>query len=262
MQRKYGWSASEKRELKRLLKTNLLCTEIAEKLGKKPQTVRHQARQLGISPAKRAKKSGKMGAWNSKHSHLREKVMTYFLTHTWDETKKKFKLTQSEAKSLFTVGYRDPRLMHLRKDTRRNDVWSLDETLFLLQHAGIQPRIWIARKLKRGERHTVKEQVKRLNCGSRYINGVPTKWAELLLRKTVDTGMKVKAGPRGPHGNVDCRPILITWVDLYSKAKRCSHIPDHIVAAIGVMATFQKKIHGTKGIKDTVESVKICLRRS
>ena len=38
----------------------------------------------------------------TKHAHLRGPVFLYFLNHTWDETRDKFKLTDSELKSLFS----------------------------------------------------------------------------------------------------------------------------------------------------------------
>lgn len=245
-----SWTKQEIKELERLASNkDLFATEIAKKLGRSPGSVRWKLRKIGISPQQRAPR---MGKWNAKHAHLREKVMTYFLTHSFDETCKRFDLTRSELKSLQTAAYRDPELSHLRKDKRRKDAWSFDETLFLLQASGLQPRAWIAKQLKRGSMHAVKEMVSRLNTNTRYLNGLPKRLAEEITGHEIE-GFKVKAGPTGPK--VDCRPIIVPWVILYSEARRSSRVPAHICDAIGAMAKFQKRIHGTRGIKDTLESI-------
>jgi len=254
-----SWTKDEVTKLKSLLANKkLIATEIAERLGKSPGAVRYKMKRLGISPRERAVATGRLGKWNAKHAHIREKAVTYFLTHTFDETREKFGLTRSELKSLQTAAYRDPALAHLRKDRRRKDVWSFEETMFLLRASGLQQRSWIARKLKRGGVHAVKEMVSRLNANTRYINGLPRKLAEELIGHEVE-GFKVKAGPSGK--GVDGRPIIVPWVVIYSEARRSARIPPHIRDAIGAMAKFQKRIHGTRGIKDTVESVQKIIRR-
>lgn len=253
------WTKSEERELRRLLRDkSLLVSEIAEILGKKEQTVRYKVRTWGIDIRARAIATGKLGRWNSKHAHLRQKAMLYFLTHTFEETCKKFGLSRSEFRSIQTVSYRDPALAHLRKDPRRKDIWTFDETMFLLRSSGLQPRTWIAAKLKRGGVHAVKEMVSRLNSNTRYINGIPKPWAAELLGHKVE-GYKVKAGPTAQ--GVDCRPIIVPWVVLYSEARRSTRIPAHLRDAIGAMAKFQKRVHGTRGIKDTISSIQGILRR-
>jgi len=259
-----SWSKSDLARLKSLLRNNnLLATEIAEQLGKSPQVTRLKIRELGISPRIRANRSGRLGSWNAKHSHLRARAMRYFLTHTFAETMKHFKLSSSELKSLQTVSYRLPEFAGLRKDRRRHDVWTFKETMFLLRHAGLQPRTWIAAKLKRGGMDAVKEMTHRLKSNTRYINGLPRRLAEELLGHEVG-GFKVKAGPTG--AGVDCRPIIVPWVILYSEARGSPSIPQHIHDALRAMSRFQKRIHGTRGINDTLASIRrsiggqICLR--
>lgn len=253
-----SWTKREEKELVRLCKGDLFATEIAEKLRKKPQIVRYKMRVLGISPADRARDSGRMAKWNKKHAHLRERAMKFFMTHTFEQTRDKFGLSSIEIKSLMTAGYMDPKFSHLRKDTRRNDVWSFEETMFLLKHCGLQPRDWIAGKIKRGTMQSSKEMLSRLKIKSRYVNGLPKRLAEELIGRNIDSGIKVKAGPTAP--GVDCRPIIVPWVILYSEAKKSS-LELHFVEAIGALARFQKKIHGTRGILDTVESVQAVVNK-
>lgn len=254
-----SWTKAEETRLKALAKDrSLFASEIAEILGRNPQTVRCKLRTMGFDLAGRAKQSGRLGGWNAKHAHIRVRAMRYFLTHTVEETRDRFQLTASEFKSLQTVAYRDPKCAHLRKDSRRKDPWSFDETMFLLRASGLQPRIWIARKLKRGGVHAVKEMVSRLNSNTRYINGLPKRLAEELVGREVE-GFKVKAGPSGR--SVDCRPIIVPWVIIYSEARRSKAVPEHILAAVRAMASFQKRVHGTRGIKDTVASVKRIIGR-
>lgn len=188
-----------------------------------------------------------------KHKHLRMPAMKYFVTHTFEETMERFGLTRSELRSIQTVSYRDPKYDHLRKDTRRNDSWSLDETLFLLRHAGLKPREWIAKKLNRGTMHSVKEMTSRLDIKSRYVNGLPQRLAEILLGYPVE-GMKTKAGPTGGMRNGDFCYRIVPWVCLYPWARQ-SNVPDHLVLALGALSRFQKWIHGTRSMDATLEKI-------
>lgn len=236
------WTKAETTELHRLLRERRLnYRQISEVMGKSKNAI-----------AIRALRSG-LGRRINKHKHRRLAAMEYFLTHSFEQTRKRFRLTASEFKSLQTVSYRDPALSHLRKDSRRHDVWSFDETMFLLRHAGLQERKWIASKLKRGTMHSVKEMTSRLGSNTRYINGLPRRLAEELVGHEVE-GLKTKAGPTAP--GVDCRPIIVPWVVLYSEARRSSTISAHFLDALRAMSRFQKRIHGTRGINDTVASIK------
>lgn len=207
-----AWSLQDERSLVRLAKEGrFFYTEIATKLGKTPQSVRWKAKQLDLPSTQRFLKD-RFGKWNSKHNHLREPVMRYFMTHTWDETLGKFKLTQSELKSLFTVGYRLPQLKHLRKETRRHDSWSTKELKFLITHAGIMPRDWIGKTLKRGTPVCVKERMQKLGISSRTINGITLSQFRSAFGKEPDFYIQTKAGP-GRNGTPTCFKI-IPWVYL------------------------------------------------
>lgn len=248
------WTKSEIAELKRLLRNKkLFASEIAERLNKPAASIRWKMKDIGVSARERCKESGRFGKWNEKYAHIRKRAMTYFLKHSFQETAEKFGLTNRELKSLMSNGYKDPEMSHLRKDTRRRDVWSFDETMTLLRASGLQQRIWISKKLNRGGVHAVKEMVSRLNTKTRYINGLPKRLAEELIGHDVE-GYKVKAGPTAL--GVDCRPIIVPWVVIDKEIKRSKEIPEHIRAAVKAMASFQKRIHGTRGVKDTVENIK------
>jgi hypothetical protein len=254
-----SWDSADIALLKRLLRNRKLsAVDIAAKMGRTPECLRYKMNQLGYSPAARIKAAGTMGKWNSKHAHLHKKVLVYFLTHSLEETRKRFSLTASELKSLFTVAYRVPEFKHLRKDRRRHDPWTTDDYLFMLRAAGVQPRSWIARKLKRGSYHAVKDRIKSVGSTTRYINGLPLKLAEELLGKPINDNFKVNAGPHSDHGDFRCR--LVPWVVLNSKAKR-SKLPEHLKRGLSVMAKFQMNIHGTKTIKATVQNICNILRK-
>ncbi len=188
-----------------------------------------------------------MAHFNSKHSHLREPVMTYFLTHTWEETRVRFKLTESNLKSLFTVGYCDPKLAHLRKDTRRKDPWTLKEMLFLLQHAGVRDRNWIAKKLNRAGQRNIKERMQKWNAATKFLNGMPRKWAVELWGQyaVMPPGIKTKAGPTGGVNTGDFRFVIIPWHEA-ERLSKTYRTPPKLKACIRAMMRFQEFIHGTK----------------
>lgn len=198
----------------------------------------------------RCKRRPKKKHWNAKHAHIREAAMTYFLNHTWEETRDRFGLTQSELKSLFTAGYQMPELRHLRKDTRRHDEWSLGETLFLLQHAGLRDRVWISKRLNRGGVHAIKEHVRRLN-GQGGKRGIWTKHLHGLTQTQVHafglplTGIRTQAGP-GFGQEYSYR--LVPWVTLCEYLKshpgRARKVPFELRSTARAMARFQMWIYG------------------
>lgn len=249
------WTASEIKELRRLVKKDdLFYVEIAPKLKRKVVEVARKAREIGLA----APAQHRIGRWNEKHAHLREAVFRFYLKHTFEECQKKFKLTKSELKSLFTAGYKIDALAHLRKDTRRHDEWTLGEWLFMIRHCGIRERRWIALKLKRGNDtgRVIKERLKKSGGGStRYLNGMPRSWASVFWPiDLVPKGIKTKAGAHGP-GKI-CQTVLIPWVEVERLSK--AFVTDETVrACIRAMATFQRFIFrspNAKLIRKRIES--------
>ena len=211
--------------------------EIAQKMGLKKNQIATKANHLGLKNPAYLRRV-------TKHAHLRQIVMTYFLTHSWEETRVRFRLTSPELKSLFTVGYRDPKYSHLRKDTRRKDPWTLEEMLFLIRHAGIRERSWIAKKLNRGCGTNIKERLQKWNASSKHLNGMPATWAIQLWGSAFsERRIRTKAGPSG--GNDMWRFQILPWQDCLKLSEQYS--TDEIIkAGIRAMVKFQKFIFNTE----------------
>lgn len=250
-----SWTQSELTQLKRLVaKNTLLCTEIADRMGKPVVNVRYMVRKLGLNrPARH-----RIGEWNRKHAHLREKALRYFLTHTFEETRLYLGLTKSELKSLFTYAYRDQNLKHIRKDTRRRDAWTLDETLFLLRHAGIREREWIAKKLNRSCARNIKERMQKWNAATKHLNGMPLSWARLLWpQDPLERRIRTKAGPSGGDGI--WRFQILPWAECLRLSRRYPTALE-VKACIRGMLRFQKFIHQTDSSAWVTRRIKMAVR--
>lgn len=190
----------------------LFYSEISKQMNEKVQTVRHHARRLNLG------KGGisRMGEWNNKHAQIRVQVMTYFLNHSAKDTWEKFKLTESEFKSLMTVSYTRTELKHLRKDKRRRDAWTTREYKFMIQHSGLMSRDWIAKKLKRGGTEAIRGKLEFLQISSRTLNGITISQFRQAFQKEPGFYLKTKAGPgKGKYSSVFYK--IIPWVYLRAK---------------------------------------------
>jgi hypothetical protein len=229
------WTDAELAQLASLvLSEELTYPEIAKAMGKNENACRIQGQRLGlVNPVYRRK--------IVKHQHLRGPVMRYFLTHTWEETRKHFNLSQSHLKSIFTVGYRDPKFAHLRKETRTHAPFTNEHFLKMVRMLGLISRKEIAQRLGRGEtHHVVKDRLSRINSASKYMNGMPAKWARELWPDRVFRPIKTTAGPHSVRN--DFRFKIIPWVSLPA------HPDPKINSCIRSMAKFQKWIHGKANI--------------
>jgi len=189
-------------------------SEIAEASGVKVQNVRHFARVFGLPKAQK-----KMGQGNIKHSHLHNSVLIYFLTHSFDETAKHFKLTKGELKSCMSAAYRDVTFRHLRKDTRTQAPWTTKQLLFLLRHSGLRPRKWIAEKLKRGNAHScIKERLQKLGVSSRTLNGFTLSQFRQVFQKDPGFFLRTDAGPQSPHAKCTLFKI-VPWIYMAEELK-------------------------------------------
>lgn len=193
-------------------------TEIAKKMDKSVVTVRWKAKKLGLISTQ--KTLDKFGKWNTKHAPIRGSAMKYFMTHTWDETRKRFGLTQSELRSLFSVGYRMPEFKHLRKETRDHSPWTKNQLLFLLRHAGLMPRKWIAEKIGRGNQTCIKERLQSLGLSSRTLQGLTLSQFIVAFGKRPDLYIQTQAGPNGGHiSSMPTRWKIIPWVWLHQEIR-------------------------------------------
>lgn len=237
-----SWTQQEEKTLIKLASQNkYFYSEIAVKVGRSPHVVRWKARKLGLSTRP---PPGRAGEWNMKHAHLREKLLVYYLTHSEAECKKHFKLTDAEFKSCLTRAYIDPMLRFIRKDSRNHSPWSARELKFLLRHAGLKPRKWIAAKLKRGNHICIKERLQSLGLSSRTLQGITLSQFRQAFGKDPDFYLQTSAGPDGGlKGSLPTRWKIIPWVWLYQelKAKRLM-APPMFHQLVGTMALFQNWI--------------------
>lgn len=253
------WTKSEDQRLASLAASgSWMYSEIAEKMGIDAIRVRYRAKKLGLpsDPGKHKK-----GKWNVKHAHLRGAVMTYFLTHTKEETRQKFNLSEKEIKSLFTIGYREEKFAHLRKDKRTHAPWSLAEWLFVIRRCGLIERGVIAKKMGRslnGKHHAVKERVAKAGGGTtKFLNGIPIGWAEQIWPLDLIRHLAIKSAS-GPTGGVrgNFRFLILPWIE----AERLSRVfvtPPEVSACIRAMAKFQRFIHrrSDRAIKSTLKRI-------
>jgi hypothetical protein len=273
------WTPARIQELRAHVSQNqLFMKEIAEKMGLKTIAVRHKCRQLGI----RTKPPGRMAEWNRKHAHLREDVLKYFLTHSFEETAKHFGLTLNEMKSCMSNGYMDPNLKHLRKEWRPHSAWTTKDWVFMVQNVGIQPREWIGKKLKRGNTYnSVKDALAKFRGLGKYMNGMPWGWTQELFGLDAHRfSILTKAGPSGDRGQFYYR--ILPWVTAarlietgktrpilgkgkVTRERRASaprvEVHPEVASGIRAMAEFQRWIYGTQSEREIVRRIRATLRK-
>ncbi len=243
MQRR--WTNEDLMQLGFLIQAGFNNREISEVLNKSLAAV-----QIKAKKAYGGNKNYRVA--QIKHKHLREPIFRYFLKHNWEETREKFKLTDSELKSVFTVGYRDPKLAHLRKDKRVKSPWTTNQLKILLQSAGLKPRSWVAKKLKRGNVHScIKERLERLGVSTRTLNGVTMTSYIAMFGKRPRVFLKTNAGPtRGKYaGSTYFR--IIPWYQIEKDFKE-GHIKttnDPFKKAAKTMLLFQNWIFDGDAMK-------------
>lgn len=238
MNAKYGWTDKETLEIVNMASSGaILNKDIAAYFDRRPAAVTFKLKTLGI---KNTAIKYVIGKWNSKHAHLREDLLRYYLTHSAEECQKRFKLTPSEFKSCLIYAYRIPEFKHLRKETRRHDAWTAYEFKFLLQHSGFRSREWIAKKLKRGGHLGIKDRLEMLGVASKSVNGLTLSKFREAFNKEPDFYLKTKAGPgRGKYSATYYKIIPWVWLDQELKAKR---LKTHKIfrKLIASMALFQE----------------------
>lgn len=230
------WQDHEYAQLKLLIDEGLTNPQIAEIMGHSLMAIRIKAQiNFGGNPNYRIQKT--------KHVHLREPVMRYFLTHSADETAKKFKLTGSEFKSLMTSAYRDPTFSHLRKETRNHAKWATKDFKFLFTHSGLMPRSWIAKKLKRGGELGIKDRLDKLGISSKSLNGLTLSQYRDAFACEPGFYLRTKAGPgQGKHARTYFKIIPWVWIDAEIKDKRL-RAPKLMRKLVQSMALFQEWVY-------------------
>lgn len=182
-------------KIKQMTAQGSLVKDIAKEFNVNPNTMSVFLRKHGIENRNRVPL---MGKWNAKHKHLRKEVMEYFLTHSGPETMLKFNLTNSEFKSLMTVGYKQPEFSHLRKDTRQNqkNKWTEFQIKQMLQMSGLRPRNVIAEKIGRGNSRVIKEKLQHLGMQyPKYLNGLSLNRFRDIFGFSPEFFIQTDAGP-------------------------------------------------------------------
>jgi len=224
--------------------TKMFLKDIAKEFNVKPAALTYFCKKNKIHG--RAKK----GAWNSKHSHLRKDVLTYFMGHSFEETQKTFKLSKSELKSLFAAAYRDKTLLHLRKDSRTKEPFDIKTTIKMVKMLGLISRKDVAIKLKRGKTHyVVRDRLKKMNAEeTRYLNGISERWAKQLFGIS-NVGIKTKACPK------NFESIIIPWVDLEYRLSKMD-VDDTLARCVKSMARFQRWIYNSNSRHYIIKQIK------
>lgn len=207
-----NWTEVEIDKLKSLA-GQMLYVDIAKILKRSPAMVTFQARKLRLPKARHL-----LGKWNSKHSHLQEEVLIYYQKHSFEETAKKFDLTISEMKSCMTYAYRRADLSHLRKATNDHSPWSSQQLKFLLRHAGLRDREWIAKKIGRGNKTCIKERMQFLGIASRNLQGLTMSQFIEAFGKRPNFFLQTTAGPRSRSAAPTLWKI-VPWVWLDQEIK-------------------------------------------
>lgn len=236
------WTAHEIDTLVSMIHSGLFTNrEIAKRIGRTASGVQLKGKYLGLTnPCYRIR--------ITKHKHLRGPVFRYFLTHTWEETLAKFNLTERSLKSIFNVGYRDPKFAHLRKDTRTKRPWDGTDWLYMIRRAGVRPRSFIGKKLNRGGARVIKERLKTCNSGTKFLNGMPIRWVRTLWPHLKIEGIKTDAGPAGGSGPGNYFFIIVPWIEAY-EISLVNRTPVKVKQCIRVMAKFQRWIHGVNSVR-------------
>lgn len=232
------YKKDEINKIKNLIKQGFTNKEIALKIDRPACAVAMVTqRKLGGNPNYRLKKT--------KHKHLRDKVLVYFLNHTMQETAEHFNLKMSELKSCLTVAYKNPLMAHVRKDKRRHDAWSERELLFLLKYSGVISRDEINEKLSRGNTgRAIKEKLMSLGVCSKNLNGMTLSQFRKIWGFDPEFYLMTTAGSPGGFKNTTFFKIIPwAYIDELIKNKTINH-EISFVKYVSTMAMFQKWVHG------------------
>lgn len=248
------WPPEKEKRLKELVATGKYTyIEIADMMGISKECARTKGQMLGLKNPVYVQRI-------RKHAHLREPVFRYFLDHSFEEVCEKFNLTRSEVKSVFTVGYKDPKLAKYRKDKRVHSGWTHEQTMFLIHRLGIRERLWIAKKLKRTRNnsyHSVKEHMVRLRVRGKHFHGLASEQAALLFKPEVvrKYSIKTKAGPNPPF-----RIQLVPWVTLERLAVK-HRLDPFWCNAFAAQAKLQRWIYGVSSEQAVRNKIKSFVRK-
>lgn len=233
-----NFTNEDNKTIRRMIKEGATYPEIAKELRRSASTIAMHARKIGCSS--RQNYFRQRGAYCSKSTL--QKIVDLYQTRTASEVAIEVGLEPYQVRHALDVAYK--KHGYKIKDKRRHDAWTSDELITLLQYSGLQERGWIAEKLKRGTMQSVKECLGRMSSTSRYLNGLPQKLAEQLLKVPLDA-VKTGAGAPGPNGN--CKTKIVPWVVMAAIIKKQRlKLPEAVEAGIVALSKFQMKVHGCR----------------
>jgi transposase len=246
--RKWGYTEDENATIRRMIKEGATYREIAKALGRSVAAVQIQAyRKLGLSTRENYFK--RRGSYCSRTTIRR--IFDLYETRTRAEVAELTGLSISQVSHALDVAYK--KHGYKTKDQRRHDSWTSDELITLLQYSGLQERGWIAQKLNRGTMQSVKECLGRMSSSSRYLNGLPQKLAEELLKVPLDA-VKTAAGAPGPNGN--CKTKIVPWVVMAAVIRKQKlKLAPAVEAGIVALSKFQMRVHGCRSEFETAFKV-------
>lgn len=180
---------------------------------------------------------------------FRKKVIAYFKTHTARECAKKFGMDHMQVISLLETSRRKGLLSGKFKDTRRRDIWTNAEFIYLARCCGLIERGDIAQRLNRATARNIKERLQSFNSASKFLHGIPKSWAQTLFPNIAYEYIATKAGPNGVRGNFKFK--IVPWVTLEKLTKK-----HELHKCVRTMATFQRFIWQTKSEKEIVNNLR------
>lgn len=223
-------------EVKKYIKLGLTNPEIGKQLGVSTSTIANIVkRHLDGNP-------NHMNSYKHRNRNLYSKCLKYYQNHSFKETADKFDLTLNELKSVMTYAYRDKSLLHIRKDSRRKDPWSIAEYRKLIQMSGLVQRKTIGSYLNRSIGYQgIKDRLALLKLKSRNVNGLTYSQYLDLFDKKPPFYFKTNAG----SGRT--RILLIPWVSI--SKKQLKDQPVFIKKMIESMSIFQMWVYSTRSKK-------------
>lgn len=234
-----NYSKDELKRISQFIKMGLTNKEIAKRLNRPLSGVSLVvSRKLGGNPNYRLKKT--------KHKHLHEVALKTFLTHSFEETAKILKLTESELKSCLTYAYQNEKLSHIRKDKRRHDDWSSKDLLFLLKYSGILSRDEINKKINRGSSgRVIKEKLMQLKVAGKNVNGLTLSQFQKLFNHKPEFYIQTSAGSSGAPKGINTCFKIVPWAHIDELlTKGIIEHEETVKKYISTMAMFQTWIHG------------------
>ena len=182
----------------------------------------------------------------TKHRHLHKEALIAYQNNNFNEAAKELNLTLSEMKSCLSLAYKDPKLKHIRKDSRRKDKWTSEQLIKMLQMIGLRPRNAIAKKIKRDNERVVKEKLQHLGLKyPKYLNGLTLSRYREIFGVEPQFYIQTDAGPgNGPGDHIATFFKIVPWVYIQDQIMSGELRPPQIIKQwIKIMSDFQEWIH-------------------